>query len=117
MGKFVHAIGRNFNLVYDKGAIFATVAYLAKHNPIPDVTYDNIYDHMMDGAKLNAKWADEDRNDDGKWLVNFTGTAGYMILFSLIDYTAKNDFPVIQADVYVTPQFNNIKFVEEKVRG
>ena len=105
MSKFVREMGRNFNLIYDKKSIKSAVSYLAEHNPIPGVTYDDIFQHMLRDAKKNAFFADNDHSEDGAWVMNYTGTAGYMIIYSFIQYTEKNDFPVIQADVYVTPSF------------
>jgi len=115
--KKVIAIGTHFNIMYDPKDIEAAVKYLAKKNPVPKITYEKILDDIMKGAKKNATFADQDRRNDGKWNMSYTGTGGYLILFSLIEYTKKNDYPVIQAEVYVSPYFGKSGIIEKKVRG
>ena len=110
------AIGTNFNIMYDPKDITAAVKYLAEKNPIPKVTYEKILNAIMEGGRKNAKFADEDHNHDGKWDMSYTGTAGYLILFSLVDYTKNNNYPVILAEVYVSPSFGKSGIIEKKVR-
>ena len=110
-------MGRNYNLIYDARAIKAAVEYLSVHNKTVHITYDSILATIKSGAEKNAKNADEDTSHDGRWDMSYAGTAGYLVLFSLLEYTKKNKFPIIQADVYVTPNIGNHECTIEKIRS
>lgn len=107
----------NYNLMYDPEAIKAAVKYLDEHNPLVGVTYENIYDAIKSGASKNAQFAVDDRTKDGKWDMSYVGTAGYLILFSFIEFTKKNEYPIIEAGVYVTPNIKKSGIIEEKIRS
>lgn len=107
----------NYNLMYDPKAIKAAVEYLDEHNPFVRVTYENIYDAIKENASKNAQFAVDDKTKDGKWDMSYVGTAGYLILFSFMEFTKNNEYPIIVASVYVTPNIGNSRILEEKIRS
>ena len=105
----------NFNLIFDQMAIKKAVKYLEKHNLGYSATYDSIYDYILKLADKNAGYVIKDTSDDGKWEKEYTDTGGFMLLSQLIEYT-KSEIPIIQVDVYVTPNIGEYKFKQIKVR-
>lgn len=116
MRRKVKAEGVQYNLLYDPKAIRAVVKYLAKHNPNVKVDYAKIMNDILKSAEKNAGWAREDRSEDGKWAMSYTGTAGYLILFSMVEFSSRG-YPVIEAEVYVTPNIGKCGVIETKFRN
>lgn len=98
-----------FKLCYDSNDIAMTELYLAVNNSTAiNRSYKDIFDLMLRIARQNAVSVIE---DDDNW-TTCAGTAGYMIIFSHEGFS-KKDYPIIRADIYVSPTFEVENYVEE----
>ncbi len=110
----------NWNLLYDPKAIKFASSYLSvnNHSVARSSTEweEYITSFLMKHVAKLAKLYHTDPDWETKWST-FSGTGGFVFIFTIADNTTKNNYPVIEADCYVTPNIGNHGTIETKFRS